>query len=65
MSGRGRGRPLVDEPLIRFNIRMTRPQINRLREVAARDGMNFTTWARAAVVRAIEEAEATRPAMDE
>ncbi|CAN5811842.1 hypothetical protein BH11GEM2_BH11GEM2_04940 [soil metagenome] len=59
MNGRGRGRPLVDEPLIRFNIRMTRPQINRLREVAARDGMNFTTWARAAVVRAIEAAEAS------
>ncbi len=30
-------RPLVDEPLAGFNIRMTRPQINRRRDVAARE----------------------------
>ena len=65
MSGRrGRGRPLVDEPLNRFTIRMTRPQIDRMKNVAAVDGVNFTTWARMALLRAIEEAEARPPESD-
>ena len=48
---------MVEDPLSRFNVRMSRPQIERLRKVAEREGIKFTAWARSAIERAVEEAE--------